>query len=336
MEWTYAAYTVANYGISFGLIVGAVIGLFATFFNSKKGQEFVIERIIGVNPTKAHDDYDHHDPQQENIQNQPLGMNRNGLESKQKPVDIKQRSLRYISIFCCLLGGMILSITAVLIFQGCFLMSARLVPDDDCPEFPTDCFVFDSTGLTPITNKVSFVCNRFEKAQFPTNISGATAWCFGWIIRLQSTKSVLDQLGVAIALIGFFTTMLAVIVYLGKCKKTIVLSIIFISSCGGMIIVLLAFKWSFAPLTYSILFLGVALGIFGIIIFYILPKPKKQQGNGQRPLVGINQPSVISDSILSNPKRSTPTVTSSIDARSSNRWRESFQTKHSHFPTRPR
>ena len=320
MEWTYPAYTVANYGISLGLILVAIIGLFVTFFKSKKGQEFVIERIIGVNPTKAHDDYDDHDPQHHPVRNPSLDLSRNGLESKQKPIDMKQRSIRYIGIFCCLLGGMILSITAVLIFQGCFLMSARLVPDDDCPEYPTDCFVFDRTGLTPISNNVSFVCHRFEKATFPTNISDATAWCFGWILRLQSTKSVLDQLGVAIALIGFFTTMLAVIVYLGKCKKTIALSIMFILSCGSIIIVLLVFKWSFAPLTYAILSLGVGLGVFGLILFYILPKQQKQQqGNRQLLTASINQPSVIFNPNLSNPKGVTSTVTSFIDAKTSHR-----------------
>ena len=301
MEWTYAAYTVANYGISLGLILVAVIGVFAAFFNSKKGQEFVIERIIGVNPIKAHDDYNDHHPQQQNV-------NMNVLESKQKPIDINQRSIFYIGVISCLLGGMILSITAVLIFQGCFLMSTRLVPDDDCPEYPTDCFVFDRTSLTPIASNVSFVCNRFGKAHFPTNISGATAWCFGWIIRLQSTKSVLDQLGVAIALIGFFTTMLAVIVYLGKCKKTIVLSFVFISSCSAMIIALLVLKWSFAPLTYAILSLGVGLGIFGLILFLILPKPKKQQANRQI---------LIASSIISNPKPFTATVTPLTDAETS-------------------
>ena len=289
MTWTYPAYTAANYGTSLGLILVAVIGVLATFFNSKKGQEFVIERIIGVNPTKAHEDYDDHDPKQQSVRNPSLDVNRNSLESRQQRIDIKQKSLRYIGIFCCLLGGMTLSITAVLIFQGCFLMSARLEPDDDCPEYPTDCFVFDRTGLAPISSNVSFVCHRFEKATFPTNISGATAWCFGWILRLQSTKSVLDQLGVSIALIGFFTTMLAVIVYLGKCKKTIVLSIMFISSSGGIIIVLLVFKWSFAPLTYAILSLGVGLGIFGLILFYILPKQNKQQCNRQILTASINR-----------------------------------------------
>jgi hypothetical protein len=223
---------------------------------------------------------------------------------------VKQRSVFYIGIFCCLLGGMILSITAVLIFQGCFLTNTRLLPGDDCPENPADCFIFGQSSFAPITNNVSFLCVPLEKAQFPTNISSTTAWCYGWIIRLQTTKSVLDQLGVAIALIGFFTTMLAVIVYLGRCKKTIVLSIITISCCSCLIIVLLVFKWSFAPLTYAILALGIGLGIFGLVLFCILPKPEKQRSNEQMLTTDINQPSVITYSTSSHPKRPGPTATS--------------------------
>lgn len=310
MEWTYVTYTVSSYGITIGLVLVAIIGVFATFFSSKKGQEFVIERVIGVNPTKAHDDYSDYDTRQHNVNKNSLDTNEYRSESEPKPVQINQRSLFYIGIFCCLLGGLILSITAVLMFQGCFLTSARLLPDDDCPDYPVDCFVFGHSGLTPITNNVSFVCKRLQTAQFPSNnISDATAWCYGWVIRLQSTKSVLDQLGVSIALIGFFTTMLAVIVYLGRCKKTIGLSIIFISSCGGLIIVLLVFKWSFAPLTYAILALGMGLGVFGLVLFYILPKPEKKNDNELILTTAINQPRVITGSKFSYPKWSRPTAT---------------------------
>lgn len=129
---------------------------------------------------------------------------------------------------------MILSITVVLMFQGSFLTSTRVLSDDDCPEYPVECFIFEKKYFSPISNQ-----------------SDATAWCYGWIIRFQTTKSILDQLDISIALIGFFTTMLATIVYLG-------ISLI-------LIIVLIYFQWSFVPLTYAILCLGILLGVFGIV-----------------------------------------------------------------------
>jgi hypothetical protein len=306
MEWTYATYTIANYGISFGLVLFAIIGVFATFLSSKKGQEFVTERVIGVSPTKAHDDYDDHDARQHTANDLSSDGNGHHSESKQYSLHMKQRSIKYIGIFCCLLGGLTLSITGVLMFQGCFLTSTRLLPGDDCPENSMDCFIFKQSDLVPITNNVSFLCEPLEKAQFPNNVSDGTAWCFGWIIRLQTTKSVLDQLGVAIALIGFFTTMLAVIVYLGKSNKTIILSVVFISTCTGVIIVLLVFKWSFAPLTYAILSLGIGLGVFGLVLFCILPKPETKVGNEQILTASKNQERIITNSTLSYPKRPKP------------------------------
>jgi hypothetical protein len=311
MEWTYVTYTIANYGISIGLVLIAIIGVFATFFSSKKGEEFVIERVIGVNPTKAHSDYNQQNGTQDNVNKGFLDTNGNPPDLSQQSIPVNQKSIFYIGIICCLLGGLTLSITAVLIFQGCFLTSARIAPGDDCPDYPMDCFIFEQSALVPITNNVSFYCESSDKADFSTNASDATAWCFGWIIRLQTTESFLDKLGVAIALIGFFTTMLAVIVYLGKCKKTVALSIMFISSCGGTMIILLVYKWSFAPLTYAILALGVGLGIFGFILFCILPTPGKVNPSDQVLIANLNQPNGVNNAALSYPKRRGPTKTSS-------------------------
>ncbi|CAF1132250.1 unnamed protein product [Adineta ricciae] len=298
MGWSYTTYTVANYGITVGLVLTAIVGVFATFFSSKKGQEFVIERVIGVNPTKAHDDYDQYNGQQINIKDLSGTIGGSSPERKSLFSMIKQRSILFVGIFCCFIGGMILSITAVIMFQGCVLTDVRLVPGDDCPEYSMDCFVFKGSAFSPITQNATFICEPLTKSTFPSNISDATAWCYSWILRYQSTKSVLDQLGIAIALIGFFTTMLAVVVYLGKCKKTIVLSIAYIISCGTLIIVLLVFKWSFAPLTYAILSVGLALGIFGLILFCILPDTKNKVSDinmlsniGNQPNGGANSTS---------------------------------------------
>ena len=317
MEWTYLTYTVADYGITILLVLIAITGVFATFFSSKKGEEFVIERVFGVNPTKAHDDYNDNDVKQYKLNLDNRSQNNNGPppDLTQQYIQVKQRSIFYIGIFCCLLGGTILSITAILLFQGCFLANTRLLPGDACPDTPMDCFIFGKSAISPLSDNVSFFCEPLENAEFNTNISDATAWCYGWIIRLQSTKSVLDQLGVAIALIGFFTTMLAVMVYLGKCKKTVVLSIITIACCGSFIIALLVLKLSFAPLTFAILGLGIGLGVFGLLLFCILPKKDKQQSNQQIFTAGINQPSVINYSTPSRPKLPGPQTTSPSNAK---------------------
>jgi hypothetical protein len=315
MEWTYLTYTVADYGITFSLVLISIIGVFATFFSSKKGQEFVIERVIGVNPTKAHDDYHENDNGHYKLENRSLDNNGQHPEPTQTSLQVKQKSIFYIGIFCCLLGGTILSITAILMFQGCFLTSTRLLPGDNCPDNPMDCFIFGQSSFAPISNNVSFVCEPLEKAEFHTNVSNATAWCYGWIIRLQSTRSVLDQLGIAIALIGFFTTMMAVMVYLGKCKKTIILSIVTIASCVSFIIVLVVFKLSFEPLTYAILGLCIGLGIFGLLLFAILPKRVKQKSNGQIFTADINQPSVITYSTSSHAYVPGRTTTSQSNAK---------------------
>ncbi|CAF1246841.1 unnamed protein product [Adineta steineri] len=306
MLWTYVTYTVADYGISIGLVVFAILGVFITFFRSKAGQEFVIERVIGVNPTKAHHRYNDPDGDGDDEKNDI---------ANQKFAQIKKRSLFYIGIFCCLLGGMTLSITGVLIFQGCFLANIRVLKGDNCPEYDMDCFIFGSSALFPISDNVSFICERLAKADFVTNVTDATAWCYAWIISDQTTKSLLDALGVAIALIGFFTTMLAAVIYLGKCKKTIAFSIFVILTCGGAMIALLVLKWSFAPLTYGILFLGILLGIFGIVLYCILPPPDKQKNNKSITRPNINQRNVATNSIKPNMNRSNPTSTTTLNGK---------------------
>ncbi|UJR17723.1 hypothetical protein I4U23_004621 [Adineta vaga] len=203
MEWTYTTYTIANYGITLAL---------------------VLTTVIGVNPTKAYGDYAKADIKH--------------LSSDTNPIQIfsqiKRRTVFYIGIFCCLLEGMTLSITAVLMFQGCFLTDIRITSGDDCLEYPMDCFVFQGNDFVPITRNATFLRERLKKAQFPSNIFDTNAWC------------------VTMALIALFTIMLAVIIYLAKCRKTVALSVILISTSG------------------------MALGIFELGLFYILPKPKKQ------------------------------------------------------------
>jgi len=89
-------------------------------------------------------------------------------------------------------------------FQGSFLTSTRVLSDDDCPEYLVECFIFEKKYFSPISNHPSFVCKYSLKVELNSNQSNATAWCYGWIIRFQTTKSILDQLGISIAFDRFF------------------------------------------------------------------------------------------------------------------------------------
>jgi hypothetical protein len=266
MQWTYLTYTLADYGITFCISLVDIVGVFATFFKFKKGQEFIIERVIGVNPSKAHDDYDEQLQQEQHASQTEVDKGVANREPTPSSIQIKQKSFRYTSIY-----------SVVYLEERSF----RLLP--------YSCFVFGESAFAPVCNTIGFICRRSIRVLFAiANISDPTAWCYGWIIRLQTTKSVLDQLGVAFALIGFCTTMMAINVYLGKCKKTIGLSIILILCSSGMIIILLIFKWSFSPLIYAILALGVGLGIFGLALYGILPKRLKTKGQSKQAIRNMN------------------------------------------------
>ncbi|UJR29754.1 hypothetical protein I4U23_017302 [Adineta vaga] len=276
MGWTYPAYVGCNIGISVGLILIILLVVLIIFYNSELGQKFVNERIIGIDPPELEDD--------EEIKKK---MKEIFKDEKSFPWNILPRRCKctrsdWIGFLFCLLGTMTLSITAILIFQGCVLANARVIPDSDCPEYPMDCFIFNETGTSsPINETVSFYCLPSNKTQFPSNLQDATGWCYGWIIRLQSTKKILDQLGVCSGLIGLFTTILAIIIYLGRTIKNLVLCSLIILSCLVTIILLPVFKWSFAPISFAVLSLGIALGAFGIFLYLILPKPKEEKVNEQ-------------------------------------------------------
>lgn len=85
--------------------------------------------------------------------------------------DLKYTCNGRIAFLFCLLGIMTLSITEILLFQGCILANERVFPDDDCPEFEMDCFIFnDTTSLSsPINDSVSFHCFPNNKTQFPSH-----------------------------------------------------------------------------------------------------------------------------------------------------------------------
>jgi hypothetical protein len=331
MEWTYSLYTGVIYGISIGLCVFVFIGVCGTFFSSKKGREFVIDRVIGVDPNKVEDEDDATDADKKNQKDTDNNNQKDVEKDNQKDGDkdtekdaaennVKEKlsktdkkSVLVITTLFCFLAALTLSITAVLIFEGCFLASTRLLPNDNCPDYPMDCFVFpNATAHDPISDSATFHCDPSNTTQFPSNMSDATAWCFGWIIRLQTTKDILDQLGVCTGLIGLFTTLLAVVIYLGRSKKTLVLCSIFILCCIVAVILLVFYKWSFAPLTYAVLFLGMSLGSFGLLLFCIIPKHEKQKNSGQTSVDDTDKATVVSNPIASLSMSRPPTTKSPV------------------------
>ena len=271
MAWTYSTYSGANYGISIGLGVFILLGVYITFHTSKKGREFIHNRIVGIEPTKVNDDDDDDDDDADDADEEA----KKKKKAVPKPPKAKKNTISGISCLLCFLGALALLIAAILIFQGCFLLNIRLLADDDCPDYAVDCFVFNGTSSTPLNETPSFYCVPNNKTQFPGGLSNGTAQCFGWIIMKQTTKDFMDQLGVCTGLIGLFTTLLAIVVYLGKSVKSLILSTIFVASCIVAAVLFLFYKWSYAPLTYAVLGLCLGLGIFGMILYCILPKPEK-------------------------------------------------------------
>ncbi|UJR29756.1 hypothetical protein I4U23_017304 [Adineta vaga] len=288
MGWTHSYYIGCNIGISVGLIVILMIIVLSTFYSSNEGQRFVNEIIIGIDPPKLEDE-------KTKNAHSIIGCG-----------DCKLSRNGWIGLLFCLLGIMTLSITAILIFQGCILANARVIPDGDCPEFEMDCFIFNGTSSSsPINQSASFHCFPKNKTQFPSNLQDATGWCYGWIFRFQSTKSVLDQLGVCSGLIGLFTGILAIIVYLGRCIKTLILCPSLIICCVAACVLLPVFKWSFAPLSYSVLSLGIILGAFGVILYCISPEPEEQEENKQTNATNENQSDIFPEPV----SKASPLVT---------------------------
>ncbi|CAF0881923.1 unnamed protein product [Adineta steineri] len=278
MEWTYSVYMGVTYGISCTLFVVISTGVAFIYSCSKTGKEFINKRVIGVDPPDVEDD------ENDDVKKKRMKIKEDVPSENKSDDDHDTNGNKLIGGLFCILAVMTLSIAAALIFEGCFLANARLLPDDNCPDYPMDCFVFNQIAdPQPITQSASFRCLPTNKTQFPSGASNGIAVCFGWIIKLQTTKNILDQFGICTGLIGLFTTLLAIIIYLGKSIKTIVLSCIFIVASIVTIILLAVFKWSFAPLTYAVLVLGMTLGIFGVCLYFILPKPIDKNTNQPTP-----------------------------------------------------
>lgn len=303
-----------SFGIPFVVGVIILILIFGIFFCSKKGKEFVSDKILGIELEKAEEEEDAdeskhmsgHSNEVNNKTNRRIGENNE--KTTPVPVNFPGKIPRLlITVSFCLLAVVSLSITAVVVFQGCILANQRILPEDDCPEKPMDCFVFNGSSYIPMTETKTFRCDPKNDTQFPSGLSNATAMCYGWVYLYQSTKEVLDQLGVCSGLIGLFTSLLAIIIYLGKSIKTCIISTLFIVCSSVAISLLVVFKWSLSLLTHAVLALGLALGTFGWILYCGLPKKKKSSKENKTNSSNLNERNSPTSNVSYSRTRIPPT-----------------------------
>ena len=284
MAWTYSDYRAANYCISLGLCVVTGFVVLIIYCTSDRGKKFVYERIVDADPKDAHED-------EQSVANE---------------TELTKRAVKIISVFFCIFAIVALSLTAVLIFQRCVLANTRILPSDPCPDnYPMDCFVFNGTSRSPLSENVTFRCDPLNTTQFPVGLVNASASCFGWIFAYQSTENVLNQLGVCTGLLGLFTAMLALIIFLARSILSIILCSVFIACCVVAFILLLYYQWSLAFLTYAVLILGMLLGVFGIVLYFILRQASKRVGIENITAVNPPQATRSTPSSVASPLSST-------------------------------
>ena len=135
--------------------------------------------------------------------------------------------------------------------QWLFLEAAAVNNNESCPENPMNCFVFaDKKDPLPSSQ---LNCSPGAIAQFHT-ASDDVAWCYGWVIQRQTTRKVLDQIGICGGLIAYFATGFASIVYLSKYTRWIWFLVVILVI--GIIIAMILFdvlKTSLSFLTYATL-----------------------------------------------------------------------------------
>ena len=276
MEWTYANYNLVNYGICAGICLLSLIMVAAVFYGSKKGKKFVHDRVVGV----SEDDVGEEKKDDEKPK-----------EKRTCPCCPKSHCEKVLGFLFCLIGSFALALAGVLIFQACILANTRVAPDEACPDdYPMDCFIInpDASGHNSISDHASFRCYPLNKTQFPSHLSNATAQCFGWVISQQTTQDVLDQLGVCTGLLGLFSTLLALTICIDICCVGVTLAILFLLACVAGIILVAFFKVSFSPLTFAVLSLGIAIGLFGIFFHSIKYNMKKKREKNTSELQPMN------------------------------------------------
>ena len=154
-----------------------------------------------------------------------------------------------------LLCGVLLGLMAVLIFDGCILGNAPLESGDDCPSYPMDCFLFPTRDNATIVQ--SFRCLPNDAINFTSIYPDGHAWCYGWIIGRQTTKNVLDQIGICAGLLGLFATIIVLFTYIMKYPNSyVVFSCLSLTAIVAAVLALAITGISVVLLTYVTLGLG--------------------------------------------------------------------------------
>ncbi|CAF4056755.1 unnamed protein product, partial [Rotaria sordida] len=119
MAWGYWSYVAADSLISATILVVICIGVLV-IYRLEKGKEFVIRRIIGI------------DTQEVVGEDDDAGK----YQGIQTVTPTGKDHVRWVALSFAALAAMMLSFTVMTFFQGCFLANARLIPNDECPDYP--------------------------------------------------------------------------------------------------------------------------------------------------------------------------------------------------------
>lgn len=165
------------------------------------------------------------------------------------------------SALCCTYGnlavlcGLLLGLMVLIIFDSCILGNSQLKPGDECPSYPMDCFIFPTKTNSTVVQ--SFQCVPKDTANFSLSYPEGHVICYGWIIGRQTTKNVLDQIGICAGLLGLFATIILLFSYIMKYPNCYVgLSVLWIVGLLVMVIVFGILGVSVVLLTYVTLALG--------------------------------------------------------------------------------
>ena len=265
MAITFSDYLLSILLIPLGMCVFIFLGMYLLTTRTEKGKEFVQERIIGIDTAKA-----------SNIRVQETNAG-DDSKGKRELTPVEQRAVKRIDYCLWILSASGLSIVSILLFQSCVLKNVRVYPNDECPEYSMDCFILRGNSFHPFSNDASFRCHPHNMTAFPSHMTHATAQCYGWIISKQTAQNILDQLGACSGLLGFFTTLVAVVTYLGKVTATRILSGIFILIGLAAIPLVTVFKVNYSLLSYAVFALSILLGLYGLMLYHVLDKLDKEK-----------------------------------------------------------
>ncbi|UJR19031.1 hypothetical protein I4U23_022161 [Adineta vaga] len=173
-----------------------MIGLFLKLV-TKEARNFLFKQVIGTHYVRR--------------DRNPAANEANDTVEKIETViyvefDDAIESTNWTSCVSYFLTSSILATLLTIIFEGCVLASVGVVIGDPCPEYPVECFY----------GNYSFYCNPGDIAMSPS--AAQEAWCFGWILRYQTARDVIDVIGVSGGLLGIISSIMPLVYYISAYK----------------------------------------------------------------------------------------------------------------------